>query len=138
MQKRAEKSTHSTVAPGADARRDADVPFFPEVYRQPVTECGGWLDDQESLTKRAAEHYLAQALGLTGHATSLRIANNGKWYIWSVTTPDGMVEIGVSVVGLPDYLVVRKYPGVGGPRCEYGFVCTADGDIRFITRKCTG
>ncbi|MCB9314789.1 MAG: hypothetical protein H6569_01485 [Lewinellaceae bacterium] len=137
MRRRAKKNTHTPLASEAIARKDVAVPFFPAAYRKPAQECGGWLQDKESLTKRAAEHYLANALGATGHATTLRTMNSGKWYIWTVDTTTGTFEIGVSVVRLPDYLIVREYPGVGSPRCEYEFVCTTGGDIRFITRQCT-
>lgn len=136
MRRRAKKITRNPLASEAIARKEVAVPFFPAAYRKPAQECGGWLQDKESLTKRAAEHYLDQALGSAGHATNLRTMNSGKWYIWTLVTASGAIEIGVSVVRLPDYLIVREYPGVGSPRCEYEFVCTAGGDIRFITRQC--
>ena len=140
MPERAERSTHSnSFASSLADNREASTPFFPALIQDPKGpkgDCSGWLKDKESLTKSAVEHYLRNALGTGGTAQVLKISNNGKWYTWTVQTPTGSFTVAVSITKLPNYLIVRKQPSPDGPRCEYNFVCTPKGDIRFITRKC--
>lgn len=127
-------TTHSQ--PAQANASSGQAPFFSPADKLPTGDCTGWVNDKESLTKRAVQHYVSQELGLFGVVKSLTISTAGKWYVWTVETPTETFTVAVAVQHLPAYLIVRKNPSPDGPRCEYGFTCSPNNDIQFVTLKC--
>jgi Domain of unknown function (DUF4157) len=96
---------------------------------KPENECAGWFADYESLSKRAAEHYVRTELG-GQHGAVKKIecdmfASNGA-FACTVWFADGTP---IRVIARPDSIVVGKFPlktmtpPADQPLCWYAFKC---------------
>lgn len=121
-----ESKTHTMPQP----QTAGQSPFFQPVLNNGQNSCKGWLSDMESLTKRAAEHYAQELQFGPAVAESHSVENNGKWHVWQVRTLLDTKVVKVSIVGLPNYIVVR-HDGKNVKPHRYSFVCDAQGQIHF-------
>ena len=96
--------------------------------------CSGWMSDTESFSKVVADHYLrTEYPSLFGQAKKIWCSGDKK--ICHVYYSTG-VNVGVSFVSLPNYVIARRWAHPTGPRCEYDFDCRPSGELVLRKRSC--
>jgi hypothetical protein len=101
---------------------------------QRTGDCSGWEADVESFTKKIAEFYVQDALGTTGHGTTIDCQGDRRMCWWQVETPGGTLKIGVSLARIPDFVIARG-PDPAPRRC-YDYDCPASGGVTLVPRAC--
>lgn len=126
---------------GANAvPQDAAAPS--EEKQAEASTCPAWFGDPESISKRAAEHYVRNELmppsqAVVEKVTCEKPATNGN-YACTVQFSDGLVirvlvlkqEI---VVGVPPFNTMK--PPANRPMCFYNYACPQD-DLILTKREC--
>ena len=104
-------------------------------------DCSGWLRDQESLSIKAAKHYVATRLGWSPgvpEQVSCDPPISTGAYLCRVTFSDGTV---IKVIAKPDEIIVgvnplSLSPPPDRPLCFYDFHCTPSGELVLTEREC--
>jgi len=96
--------------------------------------CSGWMSDLESFSKVVADHYVrTEYPSLFGRAEKIWCAADKK--MCQVYYSTG-IQVGVSFVDLPNFVIARRFAHPTGPRCEYDFDCRPSGEVVLRKRNC--
>jgi hypothetical protein len=116
------------------ARRRSLLRFAMPTQEQRTGNCPGWMSDPESFSKAVADHYVrTEYPSLSGRAEKIWCRADKK--ICQVDYSTG-IQVGVSFVRLPDYVIARRWAHPTGPRCEYDFDCRPSGELVLTKRSC--
>lgn len=116
------------------AERRIVPPFATPTQEQSKGNCSGWMSDPESFSKVVADHYLRTEYPLlVGQAEKIWCRADKK--LCHVSYSSG-VEVAVSFVSLPRFVIARRVPHPTGPRCEYDFDCLTSGKLVLRKRSC--
>ena len=104
-------------------------------------DCSGWFKDQESLSIKAAKHYVATRLGWppgVPEQVSCDPPISTGAYLCRVTFSDGTV---IKVIAKPNEIIVgvnplSLSPPPDRPLCFYDFHCTPSGELILTEREC--
>jgi len=126
-------------------QRALEVPASPTVGSKSTTDdmCAGWFSDHESMTKRAAEHYVQTELkGNRGGVEKIEcdLFNANRAYACTAHFSDGTP---IRVIVLKDVIIVSvapinsMYPPPDRPLCWYDYACVGPNRELVLTkRKC--
>lgn len=140
---RAGSAAAGSTAPRVQRAVDDATAGKPPASAVDANPCAGWLKDQESLSKRAAENYVkAKMPKVAGEVTKIECIpprDNGA-FACTVYFADGTP---IRVIVRPDSIVVGKYPILSMnpgdfPLCWYAFSCDAGGQLTLTETKCQG
>lgn len=110
------------------------LPFAIPTQEQRTGNCSGWMSDPESFSKVVADHYVrTEYSSLSGRAEKIWCREDKK--ICQVDYSTG-IQVVVSFVRLPDYVIARRWAHPTGPRCEYDFDCRPSGELVLRKRRC--
>jgi hypothetical protein len=94
------------------------------------TDCSGWNRDPQSLSKRAAEHYLYDRFKMRV-PTADSITCSGNTCVVHYQNGNSPFDVHV-YFDYPNTLsVMGSPPGQRGPLCWYSYSCDANNDLRF-------
>jgi hypothetical protein len=96
--------------------------------------CSGWMADIESFSKAIADHYVrTEYPSLFGRANKIWCSADKK--LCQVYYSTG-IQVGVSFMDLPNFVIARRFAHSTGPRCEYDFDCRPSGELVLRKRSC--
>jgi len=126
-------------------QRAVEVPVSPTVGAKTTTDdmCAGWFSDHESMTKRAAEHYVQTELkGNRGGVEKIEcdLFDANRAYACTAHFSDGTP---IRVIVRKDVIIVsvapinNMYPPPDRPLCWYDYECVGPNRELVLTkRKC--